>query len=234
MRFSDPKSFYKFTLQSRPTMVFISFKTGGMKTLKNLLTVIPILTITLFESCELFPDDPNHFQWIKEGHVLTYDLIYGDTTLNDFAKIEISRSDISDDLEFRETNSSTSFNGGNAGSLFMFRRMVRLSDGLYELVCKNCQMVGPCAAFASLRVPLSPSAGQVLPRHICQDEIYTNDIVVSVDSLISSPVGDFKTIVVKDTLYNSFKFWSESKGLIRVDNYIDGNLASYVLSSTNY
>ncbi len=211
-----------------------------MAKLKVLMTLGIVTTMLTFENCGFDIEETNtNFQWVVKGNRLTYDLNMADKKIENYRILEISENQgaSSKNMTFIEISPDIP-NDPNGTQLLLglLFHVYRLNDGLHTTACFSCS-VNPCLSVINyLKVPVSPTRGQSIPSYLCKDVTYSHDIVLSTDSLITVPLGKFKTFVINDTLRRSVKFWNEKIGLIRVDNYNEylKDTVKLELSKTNY
>ena len=210
-----------------------------MKAFKTLIGLVLITVISTLQNCGLDVEETNtNFRWVSKGNKLTYDLNMGGSKIPDYRVLEIVEDPGLGEKMILNESISDIANDPNGTQLLLglFSHVYRLNDGLHTSACFECD-VNPClSAKHYLKVPAKPINGQSIPTYLCADNILTHDIVVSIDSSISVPLGSFKTFVINDTLNRSIKFWNEEVGLIRVDNYSEGfaSVVTLELSKKNY
>ena len=210
-----------------------------MKGLKIISGLLLLTTILSLENCGLDIEETNrNFPWVKKGNQLTYDLNMDGKRVPHYITLDIVENPgARDNLAFRESHLEIQ-NAPIRESkwLKLFEHVYRLNDGLHTTACFKCG-INPCLSVINyLIVPANPKQDQIIPDYLCGDHILTNNIVLSIDSVVTVPLGEFKTFVIKDTLNESIKFWNEQVGLIRVDDYNDHSTdtAKLELSKTNY
>lgn len=171
------------------------------------------------ESCGLdIKEDFSNYPWVKEGNILTYDLVVSNSRLEEKLRIEILEDPgIRDNLTFRKYYESFDLDTPLIGAtFFLMHHVYRMSDGLHTTTCNGC--VNPClSVFNFLQVPARPILNQEIPEYSCDHSIFKSDFVISIDSLITVPHGTYETFVIQDTLMNTYSFWNEKIGLIRID-----------------
>ena len=210
-----------------------------METLRLLISAFVILVILFFQSCGFdIEETDTNFKWVVEGNRLTYDLHMGDLKISDYRILEIVEDPgTRDNLIFKEVNPIIPNDpNGTQHLLDIFSHVYRLNDGLHTTACFSCN-ANPCLSVKNyLKIPAKPKDGQSIPDYVCGDNILSNDILISVDSVITVPLGNYKTFVINDTLNHSIKFWNEEEGLIRADNYDEhfSDTIKLVLSGKNY
>src|SRR5687768_15593976 len=193
-----------------------------MRNFNVVIGLILIISLPLLQNCGLDIEETNtNFKWVVKGNTLTYDLNMTDHKIPDYRILEITEDPgIRDNMIFKEIRPEIQ-DDPNLSYLLLdvFSHVYRLGDGLHTTACFSCN-ANPCLSVINyLKVPAKPKVGQSIPDYLCGDKVYTHDIVLSIDSLITVPLGQFRTFVINDTLRRSIKFWNESEGLIRVDNY---------------
>jgi len=210
-----------------------------METLRLLISAFVILVILFLQSCGFdIEETDTYFKWVAKGNRLTYDLHMGDLKISDYRFLEISQNaSTRDNLIFKEVNPIIPNDpNGTQHLLDIFSHVYRLDEGLHTTACFSCDANLCLSVNNYLKIPAKPKDGQSIPEYVCGDDILGNDVVVSVDSVITVPLGKFKTFVINDTLNRSIKFWNEEYGLIRADNYDEhfSDTIKLVLSGKNY
>ena len=195
-----------------------------MRPIKTLIGIMLTISLPLLQNCGLdIEETDTNFKWVVQGNTLTYDLRMADQKISDYRILEIVENPgIRDNMIFKEVIPDVPDDpyDGNA-VLRIFSHVYRLDNGLHTTACFKCG-VTPCMSVINyLKVPATPATDQSIPDYVCGDQIYTYDVILSTDSLITVPFGQFNTFVINDTMGRSIKFWNESEGLIRVDNYND-------------
>lgn len=210
-----------------------------MRGLNKIIGLILICGLPFIQNCGYDIEETNTvFKWVKKGNRLTYDLNMDGNKIPNYRVMDIvEEPGFRDNLIFEE-NVPEVLNDPYEYHLLLsiFSHVYRIKDGLHTTTCSSCS-ANPClSAKHYLKVPLRPKTNQSIPDYLCGDEILTNDIVISIDSLITVPLGQFKTFVINETLNQSIKFWNEEIGLIRVDNYNEyySDTIRLELSKRNY
>jgi hypothetical protein len=210
-----------------------------MKELNKIITLILISGLPFIQNCGFDIEETNAvFKWVKKGNRLTYDLNMNGTKISNYRVMDIIEDPgIRDNLIFQE-NVPVVQNDPYEYHLFLriFSHVYRIKNGLHTTACATCD-AQPCISVKNyLKVPLSPKKNQSIPYYLCGDQILTYDIVLSIDSVITVPLGQFRTFVINETLNQSIKFWNEEVGLIRVDNYSEyySDTVKLELSKKNY
>lgn len=210
-----------------------------MRRLKVIGLILFTWTLTL-QNCVLDIDETNtSFRWVKKGNKLTYNLSKSGVDFPDYRILEITENQgISDNKIFKEVAPEIENDplGRPYLVLGLFSHVYRLKDGLHTRTCFSCDS-NPCFSSKNyLKVPANPTTGQKIPDYLCGDNILNYDMIIDSDSIITVPLGEFKTFVINDTLTKTIKFWNEEVGLIRVDNYNEffDDTVKLKLSRTNY
>lgn len=206
--------------------------------MKFLLAPLLFVLILQQSNCGLDIEESNsYFNWVEVGNQLTYNLRFGDIKIQNYRKIEITESTGRESKFFQEVSTEIADDPfGSVNLSGIFHHVYRLNDGLHTTRCFSCG-INPCLSVKNhLKIPSVPSKGQRINDFRCGDEVFSTDIIISVDSTIIVPLGSFKTFVIKDTLNRNIKFWNEKIGLIRVDNYNElfSDTVILELSSKNY
>ena len=208
--------------------------------MKPSICISTTLILTLLISCCLYDNSTSietSYQWVKLGNKLNYDLITDTATIPSYRQLEIIINPGNSNLRFRENNI---YDNDNNTTYFLLMdldyNVYPAEDGLYTSVCVNCGW--DCFfGFNYLKAPKNPTLNQMLPEYFCKDEVETMYKTITVDTIISVPLGTYKTFVLQDTSSFKKEYWNPDKGLIRLDffNRTSNKLTeSFVLSKTNY
>lgn len=135
--------------------------------------------------------------------------------------IKIEQGVREDHLMFRESLFNATADDPYKSQLItrIFSKVLRSKDGLNSTACHGCSAGACFSSMQFLMVPSTPKSGQSIPVYQCSDIIRHHDIIISIDSAIRVPIGDFRAVVIHDTLNNNLKFWNQDEGLLRIDNY---------------
>jgi hypothetical protein len=186
------------------------------------MTGLAITVLFLLHHCGLDIKETNvNFDWVQKGNVLTYDLAMRNLKIPNYRELEIIEdTGVRTNLVFNEKVPDIQSDPFSRQILLgAFSAVYRLTDGLHTTACYSCTS-NPCLDVIDyLKVPANPTRGQIISNLVCKDHPGSYDRVLSIDSTITVPLGQFRTFVIIDTLEMTIKFWSEKNGLIRVDNY---------------
>lgn len=210
-----------------------------MRGLNKIIGLILISGLPFIQQCGFDIEETNTvFKWVKKGNRLTYDMSMDGSKISDYRILAITEDPgIRHNLIFEE-NVQGVLNDPFENHLLLsiFSHVYRLKDGLHTTTCSSCSS-NPCLSVKHyLKVPRRPTKYQSIAEYLCGDQILMYDTVLSIDSVITVPLGEFKTFVINEVLNQSIKFWSEEFGLIRVDNYSEyySDTIRLELSKKNY
>lgn len=188
--------------------------------------IIGIFILCVLYSCKKDDNDKVKFGWAKNGKTFFYDQYKGSGVVKDYLRLAIY------DNEFFQDNV--------AASTYMDildRHFVIKKGGLFGLACEECNFgfFSCLSKFEFLYAPNAPSLNQELPQYGCGRTPYYNTRIIKVDTVVSVPLGTFKTYVMLHQ--NGDKsYWNADNGIILYEkvDYRDNRtvLETFKLSRT--
>lgn len=166
--------------------------------------MVIILIIFYLSACKKDVNNQIEFKWAENGTILFYDQYKNSAIVKDYLKIEI-------------LDNNFFVNGvvGNSYMKILDRQFTRKKGGLYGLYCDDhyCYCI-PNKEF--LYAPNQPYLNQELPEYNCGTTPDHINKVITIDTVITVPMGTYKTYVMQH--YNGDKsYWNANDGLIMYD-----------------